>query len=167
MNKKNVFVFTIIILVSCHNNNTCMGESEDRYLKPKLAPCIEEAFAYYIGSEDDHDTSYFYMMSFSKGEPGCPENDTMLSFCKYHDNMLAIGLRGITNIGEYKLLVFDDKNVGKDFYNLDSLRAVDLGCCGLSYNEDIADCCTYVLDGSMYLKIWGIQPDDYVPIKIR
>ena len=135
-------------------------------MKPTLAPCIVEAFNYYTKYEEDLDSSNIYMMNFLKGELGCPENDTMICFCKYHHNMHAMGLMGITKIGEYKLLVFDEKRVGEDFYNIDSLRDVDLSSCRLSSTENIIDCCTFVLDGGNYLNIWGIQPDDYVPIKI-
>ena len=64
------------------------------------------------------------------------------------------------------MLVFDKQNVGKNFYNIDSLIDTDLNKLCISSSENLIDCCAFVLDGDSYLYLLGCQPDDFLPIKI-
>lgn len=166
MKKNSLFVFSIILLISCHNNNIESVEYDYTNHYPRLASCIDDAFAYFIKTEDDRDTSIYYMMIFLKGESGFPEKDTILYFCKFCMSESASGFKGLTHIGDYKLLVFDKHDVGTNFYNIDSLKKIDLSGFGMSASNNIIDCCAYVIDGCGYLMILGVQPDDFEPIKI-
>ncbi|MBO4308063.1 MAG: hypothetical protein J5848_07125 [Bacteroidales bacterium] len=163
--KKIIIPVITLLTVACYNNS----ESEvlgRNGLCRKLSPCIEDAFAYYIKHEDNPDTSTIYLMEFLVGEPGFPQDDTLILFCACCNRQLADGIKGIMTIGEYKVLVFDKQNVGNKFYNVDSLVDIDLDRLCLPSSENLINCYAFVLDGDSNLYLLGCQPDDFVPIKI-
>lgn len=164
MNNK-ILTVVAILTVACHNNTEYVTVGEEQ-LSPKLSPCMEDAFAYFIKHEENPDTSTIYMMEFLVGELGFPQDDTLICFCMYDKRHSADGLRGIMVIGDYKVLVFDKQNVGDEFYNADSLMDTDLSGLCLSSSEDMINCAAFVLDGSPYLELLGCQPDDFERIKI-
>ena len=164
---EKIVIMTIfsMLAAACHSNykSEAMGKNHQH---PKLSPCLEDAFAYYISHEDKPDTSTIYLMEFLVGEPGFPQDDTLICFYAYNNKQVADDLRGLTTIGDYKVLVFDKHNVGKKFYNIDSLRHTDLDNFCIPPSENLINCCAFVLDGHSYLHLLGCQPDDFVPIKI-
>ncbi len=164
---KKIAIMTIfsILAAACHNN--CESTTPVReHSCPKLSPCLEKSFDYYIKHEDNPDTSTIYLMEFTVGEPGFPQDDTLIFFYAYNNRLPADDLRGIMTIGDYKVLVFDKQNVGKNLYNIDSLRDTDLNRLCISSSEDLISCCAFVLNGDSCLNLLGRQPDDFVPIKI-
>ena len=165
MKKIGVTFIISIFAIACHNNSKYVTSGEEQ-LCPKLSSCIEEAFAYYIKHEENPDTSTICLMEFLVGEYGFPQDDTLICFCMYDNRHSSDGLKGIIAIGGYNVLVFDKQNVGKEFYNVDSLVDTDISELCLSIPEDAIDCCAFVLDGNPYLYLLGCQPDDFVPIKI-
>lgn len=165
--KKIVIISIISILATaCHNNSEYVTPGEEQ-LCPKLSPCIEGAFAYYIKHEENPDTSTIYSMEFLVGEHGFPQDDTLICFCMYDKGQSTDGLKGIVAIGDYNVLVFDKQNVGNEFYNADSLVDTDLNGLCLSSSKDTIYCCAFVLDGNSHLYLLGCQPDDFVPIRIN
>lgn len=163
--KKIVFVTAIsFLLASCHDNTGIRHSGNERQLK--VSPCIEDAFCYFLEHEiDNPDTTIIYSMDFLKGCPGCPEEDTLIGFCRMNENMPTVGLRGLMTIDGWQLLVFDEQRIGESFYSIDSLKEIDLNGLRLS-TERLSICCTFVIDDG-FLHIWGVQPDDYMPIKIK
>lgn len=165
--KNNIIIFIISILATaCHNDFESVIPTEE-LLCSKLSPCIEDAFAYYINHEENPDTSTIYMMEFMVGEPGFSLDDTLICFCVCHKWLVANGVKGIMAIGDYKVLILDENDVGRECYNEDSLINIDLDRLCLSSSEDVVDCCVFVRDGDSCLHLLGCQPDDYVPIKIE
>lgn len=164
---KEILIFTIfsILAAACHNNSES-EVPERKHACPKMSSCLEDAFAYYIKHENNPDTSTFYLMEFLVGASGFPQDDTLICFYAYNKRQLAEDFRGLMTIGDYKVLVFDKQNVGKNFYNIDSLIDTDLNKLCISSSENLIDCCAFVLDGDSYLYLLGCQPDDFLPIKI-
>lgn len=167
--KKTFFLLFIGLSVSCHDNVRLdvVGEKNS---STGISPCIKEAFTYFIEHEGHPDTSYIYSMEFLTGVPGYPVEDTMLGFYMMSEGMpmdnRIEAFKGFAIIDNYKVLVFDSQNIGKKFYNSDSLKWINLD--GLTYpSVDIVECCAYVLNGNNHLELVGVQPDDFVPIKIR
>lgn len=167
--RKTIFLLLIGLLVSCHGNVglDVVGEKNS---STGISPCIKEAFTYFIEHEGHPDTSYLYSMEFLTGVPGFPVEDTMLGFYMMSgsipmDNRKE-AFKGFAIIDNYKVLVFDGQNIGIKFYDPDSLKWINLD--SLNYpSVDIVECCAYVLNGNNYLELVGVQPDDFVPIKIR
>ena len=124
------------------------------------------AFTYYIEHEEQIDTSTFYAIMFSKGEPGFSREDTLIGIMKMVEMMPMDGFKGMISIGGYKVLVFDIFNLGESFYISDSLEDVDLNNIPLSPCYGVEDFCTFVLDRGKYLRLIGVQPDDFESIKI-
>ena len=163
MEKKVILLITSILVISCHNNSElketeCLPRSS-----PRILPCIEEAFSYYIKHEVNPDTDTYYSMSFIKGEPEFTGSDTMISFCRHNKFMSQEGFIGQTSIYNYKILVFDKKNIGDSFFNRDSLSKVDIDT--LTVSSEISYCDVFVIMNNS-LQLIGCQPDDFVPIKI-
>lgn len=165
--KKIVILSIIFILASaCYNNSESVAWGREQY-SPKLSHCIEESFAYFIKHEDNPNTSTVYMMEFLVEVPGFPPSDTLICFCACNKRQLADGVKGIITIGDYRVLVIDQQDIGGGYYNVDSLVDTDLNRLCLSSSEVVTNCCVFVLDGDSYLYLLGCQPDDFVPIKIR
>jgi hypothetical protein len=101
------------------------------------------------------------------GVPGFSKEDTLIEFCQMLADGDEKGLRGITHIDNYKVLIFDENKIGADFYNMDSVKEVDLNNLRLSTSEEMIACYAFVLDGSANLELIGCQPDDFVPIRIN
>lgn len=166
MGKKSCSLACLILLVSC-SNNYIFDESDDSIPNTNISPSIEKAFLYYIGHEDNGDTSNYYAIMFWKGEPGFPLEDTLIAFMRLMDTLQLDGYKGMIFIGDYKVVIIDKLNIGDDFYLLDSLENVYLKAQKSSPSNDVVDCCTFVLDGGSNLHLLGVQPDDYEPIEIE
>lgn len=164
--KKIFFAITHLLLIVSCRNNAVFEENCSVEQQRKVSPCIEDAFFYYLEYDNDSaDTSFIYSMDFLKGVPGGSTEDTMIVFYRMNENMPTNGLRGLITIGNFKLLVFDEQKIGESYYNVDSLKGIDLGECRLS-TDDISVGCSFII-GDSCLDVWGVQPDDYEPIKIR
>lgn len=163
MDKKVVLLIVSILLISCHTNPELKEAECLPQLSPRIHPCIEEAFSYYILHEVNPDPDTYYSMSFIKGEPEFPGKDTMISFCRHNKYMSTEGFRGQTSIYNYKILIFDKKKIGEFFFNQDSLNKVDIDT--LTLSSEMSSCDGFVIYNN-YLYLWGCQPDDFVPIKI-
>ena len=165
MHKVVFLLFIPIILASCKNNPKVKAvECQKESFKVRL--CLEKAFAYVISQEHDADSSTAYVMEFLKGEPGFPPKDTLICFCKSHEDYMPTGLRGLMKLGEYKVLVFDEKGIGEDFYNRDSLKSVNLRDLNLPSSGNLIDYYVYILNGGKYMELWEMSPEDFDPIMI-
>ncbi len=167
--KKTFFLLIVVFLVSCHDN-VRLEVVGDKISSAGISQCIKDAFAYFIEHEDYPDTSYIYSMEFLTGVPGFPLEDTMIGFYMMSegipmDNRIE-SLKGYTIIDNYLVLVFDSQNIGKHFYNSDSLKRINFDSLKFP-SVDIVECCAFVLNGNDHLELVGIQPDDFVPIKIN
>lgn len=164
-NMKRIFLYAALSLVlfSCRNGVETEKESEPLAPRPKVAKCIEEAFAYFIKHEINPDTATVYSMSFIKGEPEFPGEDTMISFCPHNRHMPIEGFKGLIYIQGYRIWVIDKKNIGNFFYTQDSLVKVDIDT--LKLPTEIPGCAGFIVCGD-YLELWGCQPDDFERIKI-
>ena len=151
---------------ACYNNSDSVALG-CKQSSPKLSPCIEDAFGYYIKHEDNPNTSTVYLMEFLVGESGFPIDDTMICFSACHKRQIADGVKGVMTIGDYKVLVIDKQDVGGKYYNVDSLVDIDLIGPYFSSNVDVVKCCVFVLDGDSCLYVLGCQPNDFIPIKIN
>ena len=90
--------------------------------------------------------------------------DTMVMFCKMNREMPMDGFKGFVKIKGFKVLVFDKYDFSFMFYNQDSLQTINLN--SLSFPAGDSYCCTFVVkDGILY--VWGVQPDDFSPIRIE
>lgn len=163
---KKIFSFILIsfIVWSCHNNNSI--EIAFKHVPaPKVAPCIEKAFFYFIEHECNLDTSIVYFMEFSRGYPSSKLEDTMIVFGQMHERIPLNGFKGLVTIDDYKLLVFDESDIGTKFYDLDSLKKIDLSSHSFS-TKNIMLVRDYIIsDGFLYLV--GVQPSDFIPIKVE
>lgn len=165
--KKAVFlIINVFLLISC-NNNSGLEKPDNKPPCPTVSQFVNEAFQYFIEHEDTPDTSTVYKMTFIRGASGFPEEDTIMEFCQMLADGNEKGLRGIIHIGDYKVLIFDEKKIGTNFYNMDSVKEVDLDNLELSAFEDIISCYAFVLDGGNDLELIGCQPDDFAPIRIN
>ena len=79
---------------------------------------------------------------------------------------MPTGLRGLMKLGEYKVLVFDEKGIGEDFYNRDSLKSVNLRDLNLPSSGNLIDYYVYILNGGKYMELWEMSPEDFDPIMI-
>ena len=165
MKKTVVLTLIALFLWSCHNNINSEDVASKHISAPKVAQCIEEAFAYYIGREDNPDTSIVYVMEFSRGYPSSKQEDTLIAFGQMHKRMPLNGLKGFVTIGDYKLLVFDESGIGTNFYNLDSLQEVDLRSLEFS-TDSIMIFRDFIIVDSL-LEMVGVQADDFVPIRVN
>lgn len=162
-----IIVLTFFLFISCQNKpNISLPNGE--YDQAPLAPCINEAFAYFIKYEEGYDeaidTSAYYELDFWYMEPEFPINDTIIWMGRRNSRMPTDGFKGYTTIGNYKLLVFDKNNVGHYFYNQDSLKYINLD--SLSFTTATSSGPAFVVHDSLLL-IYNRQPDGYEPIKIR
>lgn len=166
---KTIFILFVGLFVSCQNNVRLdlVGEKNS---SAGISQCIRDAFTYFIEHEDCPDTSYIYSMEFLTGVPGFPVEDTMIGFYMMSegipmDNRIE-AFKGLAIIDNYKVMVFDGQNIGKKFYNSDSLKRTNIDSLKFP-SVDIVECCAFVLNGNDRLELVGIQPDDFVPIKIN
>ena len=165
--KKTVFlIINGFLLISC-NYNSSLEKPDNKPPCPTISQFVNEAFQYFIEHEDAPDTSTIYKMTFINGASGFSEEDTLMEFCQMLADGKEKGLRGLIHIEDYKVLIFDEKKIGTSFYNMDSVKEVDLNNLRLSTFEDIICCCAFVLNGGKYLELIGCQPDDFIPIKIN
>lgn len=166
MKKLVIFLAASILISSCRN---IIGHDGLDYTEPSsgVSSCIEEAFYYYIDQENDSDTACFYSIDFLIEVPGFPLNDTLIGIYRMNDNSPMDGFKGVTNIGNYKILIFDKNDVGGDFYISDSLRKLSLNNLSFTSFDSLIYCCSFILNGSHNLELIGCQPDNFTPIKIR
>ena len=174
---QRIFLFFVVFsaLASCQNRTQPIG-LDSKAKTPCVAKCIEEAFSYFIAHEQDPDTSNFYALVF---ENGVPEfgllNDTAICFYKLHTryyeewikDSLIDSYKGIMMINQYKLVVFDENDVGEHFYNNSCLEPTDLNSLNLPSLEGLTLVMTLVLDDGKYLQWYDVQPEDWSPIKIQ
>lgn len=165
--RRIVLCIIILIGVSSCNNSTDVVASSCKKPSSAVSQCITEAFLYFISHDERPDTSIFYKLSFLKGLQGFSKEDTLIDYCRMLSGGDENGYMGILYINGYKVLVFDEKKIGNDFYNADSLNVVDLKSLSLPTSENMFFCYTFVLDGGGELELLGCQPDDFVPIKIN
>ena len=150
MKKIVLLAILAMLTVACHNNS----ESElmgSKRTYPKLSQCLEEAFVYYVKEFDEPDTSAIYLINFLLKEPGAPKVDTLILIYELNKKTRADGIKGITTIGDYKVLIIDEYNVGKSLYNMDSLMDTDLD--RFSPSKDIVDACSFILIGGSRLEL--------------
>ncbi|MBP5515432.1 MAG: hypothetical protein J6X86_00640 [Bacteroidales bacterium] len=163
---KKIIPFTLIslILFSCHNSTTSEEFVSKSTPTPKVAPCIEKAFAYFIGHEKNPDTSVCYVLEFLKGYLGNELEHTRIAFGPMHKSMPLNGFKGLITIGDYKLLVFDESNIGTCFYNTDSLKNVDLSSLKFTPEDTLLFLEYTISDG--FIDVVCVQPDDFISIEI-
>lgn len=165
--KKTVFlIIDAFLLISC-NYHSSLEKPDNKPPHSTVSQFVNEAFQYFIEHEDTPDTSTIYKITFMSGVPGFSKEDTLIEFCQMLADGDEKGLRGITHIDNYKVLIFDENKIGADFYNMDSVKEVDLNNLRLSTSEEMIACYAFVLDGSANLELIGCQPDDFVPIRIN
>ena len=164
-NMKRMFLYAALSLVlfSCRNGVETEKESESLAPRPKVAKCIEEAFAYFIKHERNPDTATLYSMSIMNGEPGFAIEDTVICFGRQNIYMSTDGFKGQASIGNYKILVFDNKNIGGSFFNRAALETLALDTLEFPAEASSFDC---FIIRSEYLYLRGYQPDDFERIKI-
>lgn len=117
-----IFYITLL-LISCRSDK----HDETIQIQPTLASCLEEALSWFIEHENYTDTSYFYSISFHEyNEKLCVWDDTLILIGKPNKLFPKEGFKGYTTVGDFKLLVFDKQDLGKSFFNQDSLKSINL-----------------------------------------
>ena len=112
-----------LLLISCH----CGMLEKPIQIQPTLSPCLEEAFSWFIGNEEHPDTASFYSISFHKdNEEFCVWDDTLILIGKPNELFPKEGFKGYATIGDFKILFFDNQNLGGSFFNQDSLKCIDI-----------------------------------------
>ena len=154
----------IALLVSSCNTNVKVDNSDTFSPKPNVAPCIKEAFDYFVLSEHA-DTSAIYSIRISIGYFEYQFNDTTIGFHRTNKADPTDGLRGLTTIGGYRVLIFDEHDIGGRFYNPDSLKDVELDKLKLSTDSIELHLVLVIDDG--FLWQLGCQASDFVPIKVK
>lgn len=175
MKKIFLFFFIFLILLSCQNC-TDNNEFTNNVETPCMAKCIVEAFSYFITHfEEDTNTSNYYALEFQNGVPEFGLlDDTAICFYKirteFYDGWIKDSLidsyKGIMMINQRQLVVFDENDVGKQFYKNNCLEYIDLDSLEFPSSEEFALEMMLVLDDGKYLQWYDVKPDDWSPIKI-
>jgi len=163
----------LIITVSCNTN--IKEDHPNTISQPfKISPCIETAFYYYIDnlncytSDGCYKDSTVYAIDFLKGLKGFSEEDSLILIYGINSWMTTCmttdGLKGITNIDNYKVLLFDKYNIGCSFYNSDSLKWISLDSL-INFKETVKEGLLFKISNG-YIELFAVEPNDFLPIPV-
>lgn len=164
-----IFSF-LLVFVACSDSHTSL-EVDTPLDTVCIESCIEDAFKYYLQNVDKYNPclkeSVCYYVQFYK-YAGC--RDTMVDIGRYRINAYPKGYKGCTEIDTFKVLVFDEDDLGGDFYNTNLLEK-DEPCISdmpsRDSNDEILFGLGMVVQDSVINWRQGVLPDNWKPIPIR
>lgn len=169
--KKTLLIFNfLLIFVACRDGHTSL-EFDTPLDTACIESCIEEGFRYYIKDMNRDnlstpDTEY-YCVIFTKF---CNDRDTMVLIVRYRNDAYKEGYKGCAAIGRYKVLVFDEDNLGSDFYKINLLKndkPCDSGAYPRGSEDELLMALGMIKHDSVFDFFGCIPPDDWEPIPIR
>lgn len=167
---KRILIFILLpVFVTCRDGRSSLllDAPQDTVC---LESCIEEAFEYYLQSVDKYNPCIvepvYYFVRFTMFGDGL---DTMVLISRHRNDASTEGYKGCTAIREYKILVFDEDNLGSDFYNINFLKKeypCDSGAYSGWIGNELMEGLGMIIRDSVFDFFGSILPDDWKPIPI-
>ncbi len=122
-------LISIFLLISCNNKLQKDKKSNDSYLtnhKYKLDERLKEKLFNYIKDIDLESPIIYTVEFYNERMYGTfDENDTIIKISFLFCGKDTLGYKGIMKIDNYIVAIFDKKNIGRLFYNNDSLLKIN------------------------------------------
>lgn len=167
---KKLLIFILLpVFVTCRDGRSSLGLDAPRDTAC-MESCVEEAFDYYLQSVDQYNpcmaepVCYFVRFAIWGGR------DTMVLVSRHRNGASVEGYKGCAAIRGYKILVFDEDNLGGDFYNIDFLEKeypCDSGTCSRGSGDERMEGLGMIVRDSVFDFLGSIPPDDWKPIPIH